>query len=165
MAEVSMMAIAVRAGTGAWGAHQWPMTRDAWEALDGDARRLTAQVSTKEAYVTGRLDGDADAPTFLPNIAGQQLLRQLNNVRDVLERAVVVEDGEVAVIGRRVTLQEPDGATSTYALVIPGAGDPHTGLVSVDSPVGRALLGRRLGEAVTIEAPSGPWTATVAGLE
>ena len=159
------MAIAARAGTDAWGAQQWPMTREAWDALEDDARRLSAQVSAKEAYVTGRLDGDADAPTFVPNIAGQQLLRQLNNLRDVLERAVVVEDGEVAVIGRRVTLQEPDGTTSTYALVIPGEGDPRTGWVSVDSPVGNALLGRRLGDALTIEAPSGPWTATIAGLE
>ena len=107
------MAIAARAGTDAWGAQQWPMTREAWDALEDDARRLSAQVSAKEAYVTGRLDGDADAPTFVPNIAGQQLLRQLNNLRDVLERAVVVEDGEVAVIGRRVTLQELDGTTST----------------------------------------------------
>jgi transcription elongation GreA/GreB family factor len=64
-----------------------------------------------------------------------------------------------------VTLEERDGATSTYALVIPGEGDPRGGLISVDSPVGTALLGRRVGEAVTIQAPAGSWTATISRIE
>jgi transcription elongation GreA/GreB family factor len=37
--------------------------------------------------------------------------------------------------------------------------------VSGDSPVGAALLGRRIGEAVTIEAPAGSWSATIVQIE
>jgi transcription elongation factor GreA len=83
----------------------------------------------------------------------------------VLDRAVVVDDPAVAVNGRRVTLEEDDGATTTYALVNPGDGDPRNGFVSVDSPVGSALLGRRIGEVVTIEAPAGSWSATISSIE
>ena len=159
------MAVALAVEDRAWKAREWPMTREAWDALDADATRLGALVIEKEGYITGRLDGETDAPTFIPNVVGQQLLHQLTTVRDVLARAVVIEDPEVAVIGRRVTLEETDGATSTYALVIPGEGDPRNGWVSVDSPVGAALLGRRVGDDVTISAPAGSWSATISKIE
>jgi hypothetical protein len=159
------MAVAFAVEDRAWKAREWPMTRQAWEALDADATQLTAQVAANDGYITGRLDGETDAPTFVPNIVGQQLLHQLTTVRDVLERAVVIDDPTLAVIGRRVTLEEADGATSTYALVIPGDGDPRNGFVSVDSPVGSALLGRRIGEEVTIQAPAGSWTATITRID
>lgn len=159
------MAVALAVNGRARKAHEWPMTREAWEALDADATRLGAEVVEKDGYVTGRLDGETDAPTFVPNVVGQQLLRQLTNVREVLERAVVVDDPAVAVIGRRVTLEEAGGATSTYVLVIPGEGDPPNGLVAVDSPVGAAILGRLVGELVTIQAPAGAWSATISRIE
>jgi transcription elongation GreA/GreB family factor len=159
------MAVALAIQEQAWSSREWPMTREAWEALDADAARLGAQVIANDGYTTGRLDWDADAPSFIPNVVGQQLLRQLDNVREVLARGVVTDDPAVAVIGRRVTLEEADGTTSTYALVIPGEGDPRNGWVSVDSPVGTALLGRRIGEAVTIQAPAGSWMATVSRIE
>lgn len=159
------MAVALAVESRGWKPRQWPMTREAWDALDADFFRLTAQVAANDGYITGRLDGENDAPSFVPNIVGQQLLRQLNTVRDVLDRGVVVDDPAVAVIGRRVTLEEADGATSTYALVIPGDGDPRNGFVSVDSPVGSALVGRHIGEEVVIQAPAGSWSATISRIE
>ena len=159
------MALAATVDSTTWGPRQWPMTRDAWKKLDEVASRLTREVIATDGYVTGRLDGEADAPSFVPNIVGQQLLRQLNTVRTVLERAVVLDAPEVAVIGNRVTLREADGSTSVYELVIPGDGDPRNGSVSVDSPVGSAILGRRTGDLVTIAAPAGAWTATVSAID
>jgi transcription elongation factor GreA len=165
VAEGARMAVALAIQGQMWNPREWPMTRDAWEALEADAARLGAQVIASDGYVTGHLDGDAEAPTFIPNVVGQQVLRQLDNVREMLARGVILDDPEVAVIGRQVTLVEADGGTSTYALVIPGEGDPRNGLVSVDSPVGSALLGRRIGDEVNIQAPAGSWTATVSGIE
>lgn len=155
------MALAAALDATTWGSRQWPMTREAWKALDAQASLLTTQVIATDGYSSGRLDGETDAPSFMPNVEGQQLLRQLNNVRTVLERAVVLDAPDVAVIGRQVSLREADGTTSAYALVIPGDGDPRNGSVSVDSPVGSALLGRRVGDLVTVVAPVGAWTATV----
>ena len=159
------MALAATVDATTWGPRQWPMTRDAWKKLDAVATRLTREVIATDGYVTGRLDGESDAPSFVPNIVGQQLLRQLNTVRTVLERAVVLDAPEVAVIGHRVTLREADGSTSVYELVIPGDGDPRNGAVSVDSPVGSAILGRRTGDLVTITAPAETWSATVTGID
>ena len=159
------MALAATVDATTWGPRQWPMTRDAWKRLDAVATRLTREVIATDGYVTGRLDGESDAPSFVPNIVGQQLLRQLNTVRTVLERAVVLDAPEVAVIGHRVTLREADDSTSVYELVIPGDGNPRNGAVSVDSPVGSAILGRRTGDLVTVAAPAGSWSATVIGID
>lgn len=139
----------------------WPITREARERLEDEAARRTRDLAATNGYVTGHLDGESDAPTFLPNVAGQQLVRQLVNIRAVLENATIVEDDGVAVIGREVTVRQPDGLTSRYELVIPGEGDIAAGLVSADSPVGAALVGRRVGDLVEVSAPAGAWTATV----
>ena len=69
------------------------------------------------------------------------------------------------MIGRRVTLEGADGSRTSYALVIPGAGSPANGRVSADSPLGRAIFGRRAGDAVRVDAPDGAWTAIVVSVE
>ena len=94
-----------------------------------------------------------------------QLVRTQPAQREVLERAVIVDDPTLAIIGRRVTLEEADGATSTYALVVPGDGDPRNGFISGDSPVGAALIRRRIGQEVTIQAPAGSWSATITSID
>jgi regulator of nucleoside diphosphate kinase len=56
----------------------------------------------------------------------------------------------------RVTYrEEPDGMRRTVVLVHPGGADPANGRVSVLSPVGRSLLGRKSGSAATIGVPGG----------
>lgn len=139
----------------------WPMTFEAHAQLDAELDRLSRDVIAKNGYVTGHLDGEVDAPNFVPNILGQQVRRQLESLRDVLEGAMIVRDAELAVIGREVVLREDDGTTSRYELVVPGRGNTAAGLVSADSPVGAAILGKRIGHRVTVAAPAGSWTATI----
>lgn len=111
------------------------------------------------------MSGEPDAPTLVPNIDGQRLLRQLNRVRGALALARVETDARLAVTGRRVTLEAPDGSRTSYALVIPGDGDLANGRVSADSPVGRAIYGCEGGNEIRIDAPDGTWTATVTSVE
>lgn len=139
----------------------WPMTRQALAALEADEAHLSREALAKAGYVSGHLDGERDAPTLIPNVVGQQLLRRLTTIRSVLAQAIVVDEPDCVVIGRRVTVCEPDGTTSRYEVVIPGDGDVASGRIGADSPVGAALVGHRIGDAVTIAAPAGSWTATV----
>lgn len=143
----------------------WPMTAQSHAQLETDADELARLVIEQNGYVTGHLDGEADAPSFVPNIAGQQSRRRLEAVRAVLELAEVVDDPDVAVIGRTVSLRESDGAISRYTLVIPGDGNASTGLVSADSPVGSAIVGRGVGDTVTVVAPAGAWTAVIVSVD
>lgn len=138
----------------------WPMTLEAFQALEADALRMSQELARTNGYTSGHMSGEPDAPVFIPNISGQQLVRQYDAVREVLLAAVVVDEPDVAVIGRRVTLEDEDGSAD-YALVIPGEGDPTNGWISVDSPVGSAVLGKRVGERVSIQAPAGVRHATI----
>ncbi|HEU5362243.1 MAG TPA: GreA/GreB family elongation factor, partial [Gaiellaceae bacterium] len=64
-------------------------------------------------------------------------------------------DGEVD-LGERVTVLDLEsGATGDYRVVGTGESDPTIGEVSRDSPIGAALLGRRVGDVVEAEAPGG----------
>lgn len=60
-----------------------------------------------------------------------------------------------AAFGTWVTVEDVTGARVTWRLVGPDEADPRRGLVSVHSPVGRALLGRAAGDAVEVERPGG----------
>src|SRR4029079_10698156 len=64
-------------------------------------------------------------------------------------------DGEVG-LGERVTVLDPESAETTdYRVVGSGESDPSAGEVSYESPIGAALLGRRVGDVVEAETPSG----------
>lgn len=59
-------------------------------------------------------------------------------------------------LGTRVSLVDLDtDAEVTFELVIPEMADLERGLVSIASPVGKGLMGRRGGDEVTIQVPSG----------
>jgi transcription elongation factor GreB len=60
-----------------------------------------------------------------------------------------------AGFGCWVTVEDGEGRRSTWRLVGPDEADPRRGLVSVHSPVGRALLGREEGDEVEVERPGG----------
>lgn len=74
---------------------------------------------------------------------------------DVLGRAVVIHEPGVACVGRRVRVREEDGTVTAHALVIPGDGDPFHAWLSVDAPMGAALVGARPGDRVQVLAPAG----------
>jgi transcription elongation factor GreB len=69
-------------------------------------------------------------------------------------------DGEVG-FATWVTVEDEDGARAAWRLVGPDEADPRRGLVSVHSPVGRALLGRAAGDTVEVERPGGVREYTV----
>ncbi len=76
----------------------------------------------------------------------------------LLKRAVVVEDGPASgavAFGCRVTIMERGGARESFQIVGSVEADPGQGRISNESPLGKALLNRRVGEEVAVEAPDG----------
>ena len=73
--------------------------------------------------------------------------------------AVIIEDDggprEEVAVGAHVTIVEADAPPETYRIVGSAEADPTKGLISNASPLGRALMGRKIGDKVTIEAPDG----------
>jgi transcription elongation factor GreA len=86
------------------------------------------------------------------------LAARIARLEDILMRATVVEGADAddsASIGSRVSVVDLISGESLEYVIDGAHGLCGPGIVSVLSPVGRALLGRRRGERVTVELPSG----------
>ncbi len=55
-----------------------------------------------------------------------------------------------------MVVEDADGEQKTYRLVDKDESEPKRGRISVQSPVGRALMGKEVGDAVIVKRPSGP---------
>ena len=67
-------------------------------------------------------------------------------------------------IGSAAVVEAEGGDTDTYVIVNPSEADPRSGRVSSESPIGRALLGRRVGERVVVAAPGRSFVLTIRGV-
>ncbi len=72
---------------------------------------------------------------------------------------------DVVTIGSTVRLQDEAGEELTYTIVGSPEADPLHDRISNESPVGRALLGRRRGDRVTVKAPAGTIRYTIKAIK
>ena len=100
---------------------------------------------------------------------GKKKLRELDRrLRELSQRmdSLTVVDPRPhpsgrAYFGAWVTLENEDGSERRYRLVGPDEFDVEAGLISVDAPLGRALLGKREGDVVEVRRPSGTVEVTL----
>ena len=126
-----------------------------------ERRKVTEAVS--RAAALGDRSENADY------IYGKRRLREIDRrIRFLSKRIddlVVVEprsEQEAKVyFGAWVTLEDEAGDTLRYRIVGPDEFDPARGWISMDSPLGRALLGREVDDEVQVERPKGAATFTV----
>jgi transcription elongation factor GreA len=90
------------------------------------------------------------------------LERRITILRDRLDHAQIVEpsDAEVISVGSRVVVE--DEAGERFEVELSALGGPGT--VSPQSPLGSAILGRRVGDRVEVQAPRGAWSARIVEL-
>jgi transcription elongation factor GreB len=99
----------------------------------------------------------------------REIDRRVRHLRERLDGLKVVSEppadrGRV-FFGAWVTVEDADGNRRRHRIVGPDEFDREPGYVSMDSPLGRALLGRRIGDAVEVRRPRGTSTVTVAAIE
>lgn len=74
--------------------------------------------------------------------------------------------GEKATFGATVSVEDVDnGESREYTLLGPDEADPARGSISFLSPVGQALLGKEVGDEVTVEIPRGKVTYEITDIE
>ena len=105
---------------------------------------------------------------------GKRRLREIDKrVRYLakrLERMQVLSDahqaaaGDTIGFGAYVTVEDEDGEAKVYRIVGPDEFDPDKGYISVDSPVGRAVLGKSVGDIVEVRRPKGVVELEIVGL-
>ena len=85
---------------------------------------------------------------------------RINELEDKLTRVEIIDDAKIdaskAYIGATVTLLDLESEdTVEYKLVDTDEANPAEGLISITSPVGKALLGHAIGDEIVISAPAG----------
>lgn len=77
-------------------------------------------------------------------------------IEDILQHASIIKTADATVVGlgSAVELKNSD-RTVTYTVVGPVEADPMEGKISDESPIGQALMGKKVGDEVTISTPKG----------
>ncbi|MGW5420917.1 GreA/GreB family elongation factor [Streptomyces sp. NPDC003943] len=145
-----------------------PISADALRALQRELSELRAErgsvaATLKDVDAVGDRADEADELQRVTEVA--RLDQRIATIEGRIRAASVAGAPATGVVGvgSRVTVRFEDGDESTFHIgELADADDPD--LVTSDSPLGLALLGRRAGETVTYRTPTGQTTAVVLSL-
>ncbi len=136
------------------------------EELKGPARNEMAS-RLRAAIQMGDLSENADYHKAKEDQAF--LEGRISELEYLLKNAIIVDrnnhSGEVVDIGVKVTIQESSEPPETYYLVGAKEADPRSGKISNESPIGRALIGKRVGERATAQTPGGEISLKILAIE
>lgn len=127
-----------------------------------ERRKVVAEVTVAAAH--------GDRSENAEYIYGKKRLREIDRrvhyLQKLLEDAVVVDPrerkaGTKAFFGSFVTVEDENGERTCYQLVGPDEFDAAAGRISIESPLGKALLGRSLDDAVMVRRPKGDHEVTI----
>jgi transcription elongation factor GreA len=126
------------------------------ERLKGPDREAISK-RLREAISQGDLSENADYSKAKEDQAF--LEGRIQELEYLLSNAIIIEAStgprETVDVGATVTVQEEGEEPETYYLVGAKEADPRNGRISNESPIGRALLGKRAGDKVSVETPGG----------
>ena len=139
-----------------------PMLAEGYRQLTDDIRRLKLERpeiidSIEEARAHGDLSENAEYHAAKERQG--QVEAMIADLEDRLSRAMVIDpktlSGDKVVFGATVHLLDEDDKPIKYQIVGETEADAKVGRISYASPLGRALIGRQVGEEVEFSAPSG----------
>ena len=121
-------------------------------------RRMRVAATIEYARNLGDLSENAEYHAAKEDQA--MLHARIRDMEDKITRAALLEDQDIdttkAFLGAKVkVLNQKTGRDIVYTLVSPVETDLPNGKISVQSPVGKALLGHSVGETVTAKIPAG----------
>jgi transcription elongation factor GreA len=146
-----------------------PMTREGRARLEQELEELR---TVRRREMADRLQAARELSTAQNNAEYDEAKAQwelnesrIRAIEEQLQRAVLIDAGQiqgasVVQIGSTVVVAI-DGKSREYTIVGNTEADPATGKISNESPVGRALLGKRVGDQVRVMAPRGVLQMTV----
>lgn len=142
---------------------QYPMTREGKEKLEKELQELKTikRREVVERIKNARSFGDLSENSEYDSAKEEQAFVEgrIAMIEKMLRNAVIIEDDEnndIVTLGKSVTFIElPDGEEETYTIVGSAESDPFEGKISNDSPIAKSLLGKKVGDEVTVQTPGG----------
>lgn len=140
-----------------------PMLAEGYRRMSEEVRHLKTveRPAVIDAIEQARAHGDLseNAEYHAAKERQGQIEASIADIDDQLSRAMVIDpttlSGDKVVFGATVTLTDEDKKTVRYQLVGKTEADAKDGKISYNSPLGRALIGRELGDEVEVSTPSG----------
>ena len=94
---------------------------------------------------------------------------KIKELEAVLSNVIIIDEmdrkTDAISIGSKVTFQEEDFPPEFYLLVGPKEADPMNGRISHESPIGKAMLGKKVGEMVIANTPTGTFKFKILKIE
>jgi transcription elongation factor GreB len=148
------------------------ITPEGERRLREEYQRLWSVERPKVAREVGEAAALGDRSENAEYIYGKRRLREIDGRLEFLNRrleelrVVEPEDRRDGVIrfGAWVTLEDESGSVVEYRIVGPDEFDVESGFISIDSPVGRALLGKSCGDEVAVRRPKGDAVFAITGV-
>ena len=140
------------------------LTQEGYDKIVAEHDEL---VSVKRAEVAERIKeaisyGDISENAEYDSAKNEQaeLEERIHELEEMLRKAKIVSEeemkGDKVNIGLKVTVKDIDtGDKEVFSIVGATESDPFSGKISTESPVGKALIGKKKGETVAIEIPDG----------
>jgi transcription elongation factor GreA len=148
------------------------ITEQGYAALTAELEELETNVRPEVTEQLRRAAADKDFRENAPYDAAKQRLSEvqtrINDIRKTLLAASIYvgESTEVVDLGTKVTLHSlVDDEQVVYTIVGPGEVSARDGRISTQSPVGSALMERRVGEVVEVQTPIGPHSYRIEKIE
>ena len=141
-----------------------PMTPAGFKSADNELKQLKSidRPSVIKAIAEARDKGDLseNAEYDAAKEAQGMLEMQIAKLENTLANARIINESEldtskVLVLSTVEVKNKSNGATTKYTLVAQSEADLKTGKISVDSPIGKGLLGKEVGEVASISVPNG----------
>lgn len=147
-------------------AKEYKLTRDRLKELEAELHFLKTIGKTEvaEQIKEARSFGDLSENSEYDEAMNEQarVFGRISEIEDIMSHAVVIDETTDAAEENRVgigcTVKVRDiemGENEVFAIVGSQEANPMENRISDDSPFGRALLGRLIGEIVEVEAPAG----------
>ncbi|MEK7381996.1 MAG: transcription elongation factor GreA [Elusimicrobiota bacterium] len=139
------------------------LTRAGYNKLTLDLKGLIKQkaqlsLDIGEAREKGDLKENAEYHSAKEKLG--EVMGRISKIQDKLQSAKIIDEMDIpkdtVAIGTTVSLEDSDGDTVEYSLVGEDESDPAEGRISVQSPLGSGLLGRKSKETVEVQLPAGP---------
>jgi transcription elongation factor GreA len=139
-----------------------PMLAEGYEKLTADLQALRLErPKIVDAIEEARAHGDLseNAEYHAAKERQGQVEAQIAEIEDRVSRAQIIDpaslSGDKVVFGATVTVLDDNEKKQRYQIVGMTEADARQGRISYDSPLGRALIGKQVGEEVEVTVPSG----------
>ncbi|EZP76251.1 transcription elongation factor GreA [Parageobacillus genomosp. 1] len=153
---------------------QYPMTKEGKEKLEQELEYLKTvkRKEVVERIKIARGFGDLSENSEYDAAKDEQAFveSRIQMLENMIRNAVIIEEDkenpDVVSLGKSVTFIElPDGEEETYTIVGSAEADPFEGKISNDSPIAKSLLGRKVGEEVTVQTPGGEMVVKIVAVK